>query len=120
MQIKSIGRNLSVTAQIAATDMAEIAKAGFKSIICNRPDGEGSDQPTFAEIAAAAKTAGLQTRYIPVVSGKVSDADAVAFGAAMADLPGPVLAFCRSGSRSTMMWEMSQRASAVTAKSKEW
>jgi sulfide:quinone oxidoreductase len=117
MQIKSITSNLSVTAQIAATDMAEIAKAGFKSIICNRPDGEGGDQPTFAEIAAAAKNAGLQARYIPVVSGKVSDADAVAFGAAMADLPGPVLAFCRSGARSTMMWEMSQRVSAATPKS---
>ena len=119
MQAKAINNNLSVTGQIAATEMTEIAKAGFKSIICNRPDGEGSDQPTFAEIAEAAKKAGLEARYIPVVSGKVTDADAAVFGAAMAELPGPVLAYCRSGARSTMMWEMSQRLGTANQKSKD-
>jgi sulfide:quinone oxidoreductase len=117
MQTKSINNNLSVTGQIASTDLKEIATAGFKSIICNRPDGEGGDQPTFAEISAAAKKAGLQASYIPVVSGKVTEADAAAFGAAMAELPGPVLAFCRSGARSTMMWEMSQRLGTAHQKS---
>ena len=119
MQTKSIHSNLSVSGQIAAADMQEIATAGFKSIICNRPDGEGGDQPTFAEIESAAKKAGLQARYIPVASGKVMAADAVAFGAAMAELPGPVLAFCRSGARSTMMWDMSQRLGTADQKSKD-
>lgn len=116
MQIKTMADNLSVAGQISPLDLGHVAKAGFRSIICNRPDGEGSDQPTFAEIAVAAKLAGLEARYIPIVSGTVSDTDAVAFSAAMAEMPGPVLAFCRSGARSTMMWEMSQRLSAECAK----
>ena len=55
-------------------------KAGYKTIICNRPDGEGNDQPLFHEIEEAATRAGLAAHYLPVESGKVSDDDAEAFG----------------------------------------
>ena len=108
MDIKPLAAGLSVSAQITPTDMQAIKDAGFRAIICNRPDGEGADQPTFDEIAAAAKKAGLEARYIPIVSGKVSDADADAFDTAMTELPGPILAYCRSGTRSATLWSLAQ------------
>lgn len=98
--------DISVAAQIAPDSVAELAAQGFKSIICNRPDGEGADQPLFREIADAAARAGIETRYIPVTSGKVSDGDATAFGAALSELPKPILAYCRSGTRSTTLWAL--------------
>tara|TARA_R110002020_G_scaffold424896_1_gene634213 strand:+ start:9350 stop:11023 length:1674 start_codon:yes stop_codon:yes gene_type:complete len=108
MDIKPLAAGLSVSAQIAPADMQAIKDAGFRAIICNRPDGEGADQPTFDEIAAAAKKAGLEARYLPIVSGKVSDADADAFDTAMTELPGPILAYCRSGTRSATLWSLAQ------------
>lgn len=108
MEIKTITSGLSVSPQITAADMKAIKEAGFRSVICNRPDGEGADQPTFEELAKAAKKLGLEATYLPIVSGKVEDADADAFGAALGDLPGPTLAFCRTGTRSATLWSLSQ------------
>ncbi|MGF1503482.1 MAG: TIGR01244 family sulfur transferase [Paracoccaceae bacterium] len=108
MDIKTITPALSVSPQIAPGDIAAIKAAGFRAIICNRPDGEGADQPTHEEIDRAARAAGLETRYLPVTTGKVQDADATAFGTALRDLPGPVLAYCRSGMRSATLWSLSE------------
>ena len=105
---KRITETLSVSSQIAAADVAAIAASGFRAIICNRPDGEAPDQPAFDEIEAAAKQHRLEIRYQPVVSGHVQDADASAFGALLADLPKPVLAYCRSGTRSAVRWALSE------------
>lgn len=110
MEIRKISHNLSVSPQITPADFAELRMAGFRSVICNRPDGEGADQPTFAEIEKAAEAAGLEARYIPIVSGKVSDADAVTFDTALQELPGPVLAYCRTGTRSTTLWALAEGA----------
>jgi sulfide:quinone oxidoreductase len=108
MDFKALTPELSVAPQIAAADLAAIAETGFRSVICNRPDGEGADQPVYAELERAAQDKGLQIRYLPAESGKVSDEQGVAFGALMAELPKPVLAFCRTGMRSTTMWALSQ------------
>jgi sulfide:quinone oxidoreductase len=109
MQYKHIDPSLAISGQINASDMGQIAAAGFKSVICNRPDNEGWGQPSFADIEAEAKKAGLTARYIPVTPGKTDPAKAAQeFRTAMADLPKPVLAYCRSGARSTMLWQMSQ------------
>ena len=110
MDAKRINRALSVSPQITAADMPEIRAAGFRSIICNRPDGEGADQPAFAEIETAANAAGIETRYLPIVSGKVGDDDATKFAEALQDLPGPVLAYCRTGTRSTTLWALAEGA----------
>ncbi|GGJ26941.1 bifunctional protein tyrosine phosphatase family protein/NAD(P)/FAD-dependent oxidoreductase [Neoroseomonas lacus] len=110
MQPKMIDATLSVSPQVSIEDVAAIAAAGFRSILCNRPDGEGADQPVFAEIEAAATQAGLQAVYQPVVSGKVQDGDAAQFGAHFAALPKPVLAYCRSGTRSATLWSLSEAA----------
>jgi sulfide:quinone oxidoreductase len=111
MQLNKVTDALSVSPQIGAEDMAAIRDAGFRAIICNRPDGEGADQPNFEEIEAAAKKAGLEARYLPVTSGMVRDADAESFGQALMELPGPVLAYCRTGTRSATLWSLSQAKS---------
>lgn len=108
MTPKKLTDDLSVSPQILPSDIADLAAMGFKSIIANRPDGEGADQPSFSEIERAAQESGLAARYIPVTTGKVSDADAAAFGAALADLPKPILAYCRSGTRSTTLWALAE------------
>ena len=108
MTAKPITPTLSVSEQVLSQDVAALATAGFKSIICNRPDGEGADQPSFAEIEAAALAAGVQAAYLPIVSGKVDDADALAFGALMDTLPKPILAYCRTGTRSATLWSLSE------------
>ena len=108
MDVKSITPQLSVSAQIWASEMQALSEAGFKAIICNRPDGEGPDQPSFAEIAAAASQFGLQAQYLPAESGKVRDEDGKTFGQLLNKLPGPVLAYCRTGMRSTTLWALSQ------------
>ncbi len=108
MDIKTIHAQLSVSPQISAADVATLAQAGFKSIICNRPDGEAGDQPSHQEIEAAAVAAGLNFRYLPAETGKVQDEHGTQFGELMQALPGPVLAYCRTGTRSTTMWALSQ------------
>ena len=108
MDIKKLTTGLSVSPQIVASDLQSLKDAGFRAIICNRPDGEGADQPTFDEIAAAAKKVGLETTYIPIVAGKVTDEDADAFNTALTELPGPVLAYCRTGTRSATLWSLGQ------------
>lgn len=109
MDIHSLTGELSVAPQIFAGDLRALADAGFRSVICNRPDGEGPDQPVYAEIERAASDHGLQARYLPAESGKVSDEQGAAFGALMAELPKPVLAFCRSGTRSGKLWRAATR-----------
>jgi sulfide:quinone oxidoreductase len=106
MELKKISSGLTVSPQINVSDIQAIKAAGFRSIICNRPDGEAADQPVFQEISDAARAAGLETMYIPIVAGKVSDGDAGAFGAALDALPGPVLAYCRTGTRSATLWSL--------------
>jgi len=106
MDIKVITPRLAVSPQIMPADVKAVSEAGYRSIICNRPDGEGADQPGFDDIAAAAKKAGLETLYLPIVSGKVGDGDATDFGAALDRLPGPVLAYCRTGTRSATLWSL--------------
>ncbi|PZQ11852.1 MAG: TIGR01244 family phosphatase [Ancylobacter novellus] len=108
MQPKKLTEQLSVSAQLTLAEIAEAKAAGFRSIVVNRPDGEGADQPTFTEIEAAAKAAGVEARYLPVRTGKVDDEDAVSFGRLMDELPKPVLGFCRSGTRTATLWALSE------------
>ena len=110
MDIRPLTETLSVSPQVTVADIEAVRAAGFQSIICNRPDGEGADQPGFDEIARAARSAGLQAHYLPAESGKVTDEQSTAFGTLMDQLPKPVLAFCRTGTRSTTMWALSQAA----------
>jgi sulfide:quinone oxidoreductase len=105
---------LSVAGQISPADLPAIARAGFKSLICNRPDGESPGQFSHHDLAAAASQAGLTLAYQPVESGRVSQPDGWAFAALLNQLPGPTLAYCRSGLRSATLWALSQ------ADSQQW
>lgn len=106
MQIHPLTDQLSVAAQIGLSDLADLAAQGFRSVINNRPDGEADGQPGSAILEAAARDAGLAYRYLPLVPGQLPDSLALAFATALAELPAPVLAFCRSGHRSSMLWAL--------------
>ncbi len=108
MDIRKIDETISVTPQILPQDVAGLVALGFRSIISNRPDGEDQGQPSQDQIAQAAAAAGLEFRAIPVVPGGLTPELADEFGAALAQLPGPVLAYCRSGTRSATIWGLSQ------------
>ena len=87
--------------------MAALAAHGIRTVINNRPDGEGGpDQPLSAAIEAAARAAGMDYHYIPVISGQVTTEQVHAMAEAVAAAKAPVLAFCRSGARSTNLWAM--------------
>ena len=107
MQVRKLTDAYAVAPQILAADVAAIAADGFRSIMCNRPDGEQTGQTPYAEIAAAAMAQGLAVRHVPVVSGAISPDDVAAFKRAIAELPAPVFAYCRSGARCTNLWQMS-------------
>ena len=91
--------------------MAEVARAGFRSVVNNRPDFEGGpDQPTSASIEAAARAAGLEYRHLPVSGSHQSPEQVAAMGQLLAELPRPLLMFCRSGARSTHLYTLAVSA----------
>ena len=105
---RRLSPRLSVSAQVEPGELPSLAGAGFRSIIGNRPDGEDPGQPTWAEIAKAATAAGMQARHIPVTPGAIGDEDVARFSAALDELPGPALAFCRTGGRAASLWALSK------------
>jgi sulfide:quinone oxidoreductase len=109
MTLKSLSPTLSVSPQIVPSQLESLAKAGFKSIICNLPDSEcGPGHKGFDEVATAAKAAGMQAAYLPIIPGQAGPAEAAAFRDLIDTLPTPIVAFCRSGNRSASLWAMSQ------------
>ena len=104
MNLKPLSPDFSVTPQIEAADIAELAARGFQSIIGNRPEGEAPDQPAWSSLAVEAERQGMSARQIPVVPGQISPDDVRLFAAALRDLPTPIAAFCRTGTRSAMLW----------------
>ncbi|MBL8554151.1 MAG: TIGR01244 family phosphatase [Phenylobacterium sp.] len=101
--------------QISVADVAEAARQGFRTLINNRPDGEAPGQPTSAEMEAAAKAAGLAYHHIPV-SGGPTPAQVAQTQALLAVAEAPVLAFCRSGTRSIVTWSLGQAQSGARAR----
>ena len=108
MDPRTLSPQFAVSPQITPQDIPALKAQGYRAIIANRPDGEGADQPTFAEIEAAAHAAGMHARYIPISGGVVGDDDVEAFRSALRAMPGPVLAYCRSGTRSATLWSLAQ------------
>ncbi len=98
--------------QIAPEHIAKIASLGFKSVINNRPDGEGGpDQPSNASIQAEAEKLGLNYVYLPVVPRAFTPDQVQEMARLLKTLPGPVLAFCRSGARSTNLYNFALQIS---------
>ncbi|HVX80939.1 MAG TPA: TIGR01244 family sulfur transferase [Devosiaceae bacterium] len=109
MELKRINQHVSVSPQISPEDIPVIKAAGFTTIINNRPDGEAPDQPTSDAIEQAAQAAGLVYHYIPLGRDGVS-ADMIERTVdALERSEGPVFCYCRSGTRSTTLWALSQK-----------
>ena len=109
MEIRPVTDDYAVSGQIEPADVQAVKDAGYRSIICNRPDSEDGAVPHDA-IEAAARDAGLAFRYIPAISGQLTQANADDVAAALDELEGPVFAYCRSGARSTNLYMMAKQA----------
>jgi uncharacterized protein (TIGR01244 family) len=105
--------SLSVSPQIGIDDLGRAAGEGFALVINNRPDDEEPGQPSSAQIEAAARAAGLDYLHVPVRGGPTHD-QVEAVRRAVEGAEGPVLAFCRSGTRSIVTWSLGQAASGAT------
>lgn len=106
MDIRKIDDDISVAPQITRDDVAEAARLGFKTLVANRPDQEEPGQPAMADIETAAREHGITWVYMPVESGNVRDSDVQHFSAMFREAEKPVLAFCRSGTRCTVLWAL--------------
>lgn len=108
MDTKTLTPFLAVSGQIDAGDIGSLASRGFHTIINNRPDGEGEGQPSSLELEVAARGHGMDYRYIPVVPGQLTDEKVAEFAAAMSEVRGPALAFCRTGNRAASLWALTE------------
>lgn len=111
LPVQAIAADVCVAPQLTPDAMAQAAKLGFKSVVNNRPDYEGGpDQPTSADIEAAARAAGLEYRFLPVAGGYQSPDEASHMARLLQELPRPLLMFCRSGARSARLYGLAQQA----------
>jgi sulfide:quinone oxidoreductase len=111
MKLAILTPNVTAVPQPSVDDIGELADRGYRSIIGNRPDGEAPDQPAWTELKAAALARGMEAVHIPVVASKIGEADVRAFREALERLPKPIAAFCRTGTRSTLLWALANEAS---------
>jgi sulfide:quinone oxidoreductase len=119
MPFKSLTPSLSVSPQVTEADVAQAARDGFRAIIDNRPDGEEPGQPSAAEMQALAATHGMGFAHVPTIGGNITDEDVALMAEALVRFDGPVLAYCRTGTRSTTLWALTrvggQSAEAILA-----
>jgi sulfide:quinone oxidoreductase len=108
MAFRPLTPDISITKQITAQDVSDAAAQGFRAIISNRPDGEQPGQLRASEIAELASRNGMAFEHVPVVPGAITDADIAKMRAALGRLGSPVLAFCRTGTRSATLWALTQ------------
>ena len=109
--IKRIDASFSVTGQIELSDLQSLAELGFASVICNRPDYEGGpDQPDHASMQQAAQALGLSFAYVPVLTTGATPGQAQQMRQLLGELPQPVLAYCRTGNRSSRLYEAATQA----------
>jgi uncharacterized protein (TIGR01244 family) len=112
-KFRSLGERVLVSPQIDLADIASARARGVELIVNNRPVGEAEDQTPGAEIARAAKAAGLRYISIPVTHAGFSQAQVTAMAEALASTTRPILAYCRSGTRSTFLWALAEASRGV-------
>ncbi|MBO9098918.1 MULTISPECIES: beta-lactamase hydrolase domain-containing protein [Rhizobium] len=105
MDIRKIDDQYSVTGQISVDDLDEIKAMGFESIVCHRPDHESPDQPLFDDIATRAEELGFIVAHVPVGPMGVTEEAVSSMMDALDEFPRPMLGYCRSGARSTAIYE---------------
>jgi uncharacterized protein (TIGR01244 family) len=114
--IRQVTPDFAVAPQLGPEDMAQAASAGFRLVINNRPDGEAPGQPTSLEMEQAVRAAGMDYVHIPVRGGPTPD-QVDQNRAAIDAAGGPVLAFCRSGTRSIITWSLGEAEAGRRPKS---
>ncbi|TKD51963.1 TIGR01244 family sulfur transferase [Sphingomonas baiyangensis] len=112
--IRIIDESVAVAPQILPEDLPNIAAQGYKAVVNNRPDGEEAGQPPADAIREAAEAAGLAYHAIPVTHAGFSHAQVAAMAEAIDAAGGPVLAFCRSGTRSANLWALAAASRGAT------
>jgi uncharacterized protein (TIGR01244 family) len=115
MDIKQVTSSFAVSGQITAADLVQLKAAGYRTLICNRPDGEAEGQPAAEALAAEARAQGFDWHWIPISSGQFTDEAVAAFTQALVDRDELVLAFCRTGTRSITLWALAQAGQQPTA-----
>ncbi len=111
LHFKWLSDTLAAAGQIAPTDLPAIAAHGFRTVINNRPDGEGGPaQPTSVQLQQAAEAAGLKYVYLPVVSGQMTPQQVLDMAHALKTASTPVFAFCRSGARTEHLFQLARQA----------
>lgn len=100
MKLVEVTDTFTVSPQLQPGDMSELANAGFRTVICNRPDGEEPGQPAAAAMREAAEGAGMAFHHIPVSGGAFPSEALIAFRQVREEADGKVIAFCRTGTRS--------------------
>ena len=108
LTVRPISEQFSVAGQIQPEQLPELKARGYTSIVSFRPDKESADQPSAAQMEAAAKAAGLSFSYIPVSAGRPSDSQTSTLRNLIAGDSGKVLAYCRSGSRAARAWALAE------------
>jgi sulfide:quinone oxidoreductase len=101
---KDLDQQVTVAPQIRPEDVADIAAAGYRVVMCNRPDGESAGQADWAEVAEACRSNGLAVAYVPQADRDPTDYAVARFAAVMRDAGGKVFAYCRSGTRCEILW----------------
>jgi len=99
---------LSVAGKLDRDDIEALAEAGVRTIVNNRPDDEDPGQLPAAEARRLAEAHGIAYHHIPVTAASLSRADVEAFAAVLGSAPQPVVAHCRSGTRSTLLWALAR------------
>lgn len=108
MALRKIDENTFVSDQITINQLADFSALGIKTIICNRPDYEDPDQTSFSQIKAVADTLGIEVYYIPVSPQNITDDDVDHMRSALRKCKKPLLAYCRSGSRSIHIYNLAK------------
>jgi sulfide:quinone oxidoreductase len=99
---------LSVAGRLDRADIEALARAGVRTIVNNRPDGEDPGQLTAAEARRLADAHGIAYRHIPITAATLTRADVDAFAATLREAAAPVVAHCRSGTRSALLWALTR------------
>jgi len=107
-EVRKLTENIYVAPQLTAADVAEIDAMSFRSILCNRPDNEQEQQPAYESIRQQADALGMACEFQPVNGSLITDQDIDDFAENLQNLPMPVLTYCRSGTRCTVLWALSQ------------
>jgi uncharacterized protein (TIGR01244 family) len=109
VKYRTIDSDFAVAGQVLPGQLEAVAAAGFKTVVCARPDNEEPGQPSFRQISAEAGRLGLEAVYIPI-SGGISDSSVRAMKTALKDLPTPMYGYCRSGARAGALYGAARRS----------